>query len=943
MRHLYLSLIFTLGFSVSMFAQKSSIKGVVQDTSGNPLIAATVMLLDSDSTLVDFQQTNTKGAFEFKNISEKEPLVKITYLGYIPALIKIDGQNKTIDLGIIEMKEISQVLMEVVIKEAKAPIVLRGDTIEYDASKFKVPEGSTLEQLLRRLPGIDVTQDGIQSDGKNVSELTVDGKTFFSKDPKFAMKNLPAEGVSKVQVFDKKDEEALLTGKTSEGNQEKTMNIELKNEFKKGGFGKITAGGGTETRGELKGNYNKFDTKHQFSLIGVANNTGRNGLSWDDYEDYMGSSSWGNENDNLDYGFGGNGFRFMSFSSGGSSLENKISQAFWSDNSSGFPKSLLGGINYNYDHKKNKFSGRYFYQNTGNLKESISDSRSFLTDFYLDNSQLSEQDKGSRNHRIETMYQHDIDSLLTMVITAEAALVNTADLNAGESAILKNSITPTSSNTFRNSSDVFGNLINTSLLFRKRFKKAGRSVGLNGSILKTNVSDDQESFSNSSFYNDAGVVDSTQIIHHFNDDLLDKLVFKANAMYSEPISKTLFFKVFHNFNTRNENGHHIVQEQNESGQLSQNDSLSREYDNQITLNRSGASLTISKFNLNLSLGGGYQSLKLKGIYQSPDSTLFNGKVDRTFATWIPNIELNGSIWRNSWFHSSYSVNVSEPTIVNLLPVTDYSNPFYIKKGNPELMPEYYHSLSLFLNHSWPLNGIRLGLNGSYNYYKDQIISEQIVDENLITISKPLNHSGGDQIWSNFNVGFPIIRNKLTTRLNSGYNRSNSFAIVNSLLNHTISDSYSQNFNLDITPDDKLVIYLSAYLSLTDTRYDINTSQNQQIIRQNYRVEFTANFAKGWYFNSNFRYNIIKNERFGIDQQIPLLNASVYKQFLKGNKGELRLSVYDAFNKNIQYNQYTSVSKVSESQTLSLARYVMLSFSYNIRGMKSDVGRHNMWW
>jgi hypothetical protein len=222
MRHLYLSLLIILFLSISLSAQRSNIKGMVQDTSGNPLIAATVMLLDKDSTLVDFQPTDAKGAFEFKNISEKEPLVKVTYLGYIPALVKISDQNKIIDLGIIQMKEISQVLMEVVIKEAKAPIVLRGDTIEYDASKFIVPEGSTLEQLLRRLPGIDITQDGIQSDGKNVSELTVDGKTFFSKDPKFAMKNLPAEGVSKVQVFDKKDEEALLTGKTSEGNQEKT-------------------------------------------------------------------------------------------------------------------------------------------------------------------------------------------------------------------------------------------------------------------------------------------------------------------------------------------------------------------------------------------------------------------------------------------------------------------------------------------------------------------------------------------------------------------------------------------------------------------------------------------------------------------------------------------------------------------------------------------------
>ena len=219
------------------FAQKFDVIGTIKDTLGQPLIAATVMLMDKDSLLLEYTQTDLKGAFEFKSIREKHCIIKTSYLGYFPLtkVVQYTGQN--INLGTLYMEEIAKELMEIVIKEAKAPLKLRGDTVEYDASQFKVPKGSTLEELLRRLPGLELSQEGdIQADGKGVTKLTVDGKTFFSDDPKFAIKNLPAEGVSKVQVFDKKDEEALLTGKST-ASEEKTMNIELKEEFKKGGFG----------------------------------------------------------------------------------------------------------------------------------------------------------------------------------------------------------------------------------------------------------------------------------------------------------------------------------------------------------------------------------------------------------------------------------------------------------------------------------------------------------------------------------------------------------------------------------------------------------------------------------------------------------------------------------------------------------------------------------
>lgn len=938
MKNLFL-ILFTL-INVSLVAQKYDIKGIITDTTGMPLISATVMLMDQDSILIEYAQTDSKGSFVFKGVREEKSIIKTSYLGYFPLTIAIVPQGKTmVDLGTIKMEEIAQALMEVVIKEAKAPLKLRGDTVEYDISQFKVPHGATLEELLKRLPGLDVSQDGsIQADGKGVTKLTVDGKTFFSDDPKFAIKNLPAEGVSKVQVFDKKDEEALLTGKTT-ASEEKTMNVELKEEFKKGGFGKVTVGGGTESRAELKGNYNKFDSKNQFSLVGVANNTGRNGLSWDDYQDFMGSNSW-DDDDDLEYGFGGGFTRY--FGGSGSDLESRVSNSFFTGNNGGFPTNLIGGVNYNYDHKKNKFAGRYFFQNTGNDVETFTDSRSFLTGFNLDNNRYNKDDKSNLNHRVETKYHIDFDSFFTAIVTADGALVNTQNKQNGTSIIKRNENQLTSSSAYNNQSDLDGRLLNTSLLLRKKFKKAGRSIGVNVSYLKTDIQDDQKRFSDNLFYNDLGAQDSILSIKQFNKDTLDKYVVKANAIISEPLSKLFFWKVFHNFSSRNENGIRIVDDQQSEGILNRNNQLSRIYENTIINNRTGTSITFSKKGKNITLGGAYQTFDLQGSYQAPDTSVFKGKVDNYFSRWLPYAEVAGNITRNTWLSMDYGINVSEPSIEQLLPVVDFSNPLFISEGNPDLVPTLNHRVGTWINHSWPADGIRVNAGISFTYFDDQIISEQTVDENLVTRSKPINYSGGNNLWSNAGINFPIIKNKLKMRLNVGRSGSRSFAVVNDVLNKTTTTRWSPSMNLDFTPTEKTAIYVSSNFGFSSTEYDINVSQNQNIVNQNYNLDVNTNFGKGWFWNSTLRYSIFKNERFGIEQNIPIINLSMYKQFLKGNKGEIRLSVYDLLNQNIQINQSTSVSRVLDSRTLSLARYVMLSFSYNIKGMKSSVARRDYW-
>ena len=424
MQHL-LSLAVLLLVSQVMFSQSKSldISGTVYDTLGAPLPLSTVLLLDPvDTTLISYTRADEKGHFILKNQKRKAALLKISYVGYMPQLIDIIPEAAgPIDIGEVRLKEIAKDLFEVVVKAAKAPMSIRGDTIEYDARKFKVAPGSSVEDLLRRLPGIEVNQEGgISSEGQEVTKVTVDGKRFFGNDPKTATKNLPAEGVSKVQVFDEESEEEKLTGASSTP-PEKTMNLELKEEFKKGGFGKIIAGAGTEERAELKGNYNKFNKKEQFSIIGIANNTGRNGLSWDDYQDFRGSQSF-NWDDDGDFGFGHGGGYTIYYGGGDDDGIGDLTNSFFGDRSSGFPINYQGGLNYNYSEEKTDLNAVYFFDKSQLRADAVRNQQNFLPDNNYSNNDVSAQDNTNQGHRVQLRLEQKLDSLNTLVFNANGVL-----------------------------------------------------------------------------------------------------------------------------------------------------------------------------------------------------------------------------------------------------------------------------------------------------------------------------------------------------------------------------------------------------------------------------------------------------------------------------------------------------------------------------------------
>ncbi|MEO6039037.1 MAG: TonB-dependent receptor, partial [Saprospiraceae bacterium] len=381
----------------------STLEGGVADSSGIALPTATVMLLQArDSVLAAFGTTDPDGRFSLQNVAPGDYLLQINYLGYqnhSQQLVVPENKNR-VNAGRILLQPASLVLPGVEIKAEQAPLVMRKDTLEYNAGVFKTQPGAVVEDLLKKLPGIQVQSDGtIKAQGETVQNVLVDGKEFFGQDPKVATKNLPADAVDKVQVYDKKSEQAEFTG-IDDGREQKTINLQLKADKKQGYFGNASAGYGTQNRFEGKFNLNRFGGKTQFSALGMGNNTNQQGFSFDDYLNFMGGLS------NLMSGSGGAGGRVritVDPEAAG------IPMGFGLEN--GFTDTWAGGLNINTElNAKTKLNASYFYSRLQNDMERSTSRTNLLGDQQFGSREEEDRLSRTAGHRLNLTLRHKPDS-----------------------------------------------------------------------------------------------------------------------------------------------------------------------------------------------------------------------------------------------------------------------------------------------------------------------------------------------------------------------------------------------------------------------------------------------------------------------------------------------------------------------------------------------------
>jgi len=816
--------------------------------------------------------------------------------------------------------------MEVVIKAARAPLKFRGDTIEYDASSFKVPPGSTVEDLLRRLPGMEVDVDGnIKSQGKDVKRVYVEGKTFFGDDPKSVTKNLGAETISKVQVFDEKSEQSKLTGIDDGVKKDKAMNLSLKEEYKKGAFGKLTAAAGDQDRWAARGSYNRFNKKEQLSFIGYGNNINQTGVNWEDLGEFKGQNTFSNY-DNGDFGFGGGGAGMIISMSNGNGFDGR-----------GLTDNYGAGVNYNFDNKKTKFNSSYLYNETTRTLVQSSAKETFLQNSSFKNADSTLGKNFRGNHSAGLRLEQQIDSSDVLIAKANITYSKSTDHNTLNSVYTDASdvLTRTLKTVSNNNLDAWN--ITSAAIFRHLFKKKGASFAWSGGFNSSKTNGLDNPYSLNRFFQANTVAEQERLLSSTNN--IKTTQFKSSLLLTEPLSKKMYWETFYNFSATSN-----VQDRLTRNALLQNvmvDSSSAYYTNNVLYNRLGTTFRLSLKGLNVSAGVAGQQLQLKGNYSYqknlPD---LQSPINKTYFNWIPNMNVNWQMTKTSYLSLGYTFNVSEPSVSQLMPISDVNNLAYKTEGNTELQPQRSHSFNLTAMRFNIANMSSIYAMATYQSYVSQITYNQTITQvaniGLQTISRPENVTGGNSFSLFGGSSFPIIKTKLTMNLNASINSSSSPTFINEVKNTTNNMGYQIGTSMNLTAFPKLVFGISGRINFNDITYSFRKEQNQNI--RNYTASYSAKwqFLTKSFFETNFDYSVYKNEKLGFNQTIPMMNASVRQLIGKTNRIEMRFAAFDIFNRNQSISQTGAQNYILRSTANTLARYFMLTLSYNIKGFETKL-------
>lgn len=922
MKKLQLSL-YCFIISLSVWSQSGAITGTLKDTSTKKALSlATVTVFKAkDTALVTYRLSTEEGVFKVPGLPLDIPLrFMVTYAGYLPYRqeFTLTAQKNTIDFGILSLQTSSKELDEVVVFSERPPVSIKRDTIEFNASAFKTLPTALVEDLLRKLPGVQVDRNGdIFVNGRKVSRLLVDGKSFFGDDPKMATRNLPANVIDKVQVVDDKD--AIARSEDGDvSNIGKVINITLKKNAKKGVFGKVYAGNGTLGRNEVGAIANVYRDTLQLSLLGFSNNINRSGFSLKDVQTVG--------------GFDRSGYSSMMTTQNGNRQGFALNNISFGGTDDGL--NTTSGLGFNLNHAPNKktaFNLQYFYGQSITDLNQTENKQQFVGDTNVNARTVSKIDKSNYNNTLNAGYLAKPDSLTDL------------DFKIGYSHGRFNQLR---ASTLKNESNKLGSLsIGTGNTFThninpwyhhdfsvvRRLKgKKGRSFNFfHGLGYRPNTSN-VTTENNNQFEIPSPI---NILFNQLRAVENNNLVINSSLIYADPIfnNATLRLSVRHNY---------LKDEQiiatlgkDISGNYSViNPTLSSTFLRKQ--HRYSANAAFSYKIKKVTLTGGLGLLK-----QSIDNIFSNGAlpVVQDLTNLVPNAMIQ---WKA--FTLRYNMDVNAPSISSLNPLPDNSNPFFIRNGNPNLVPIHRHNIS-----GWGyLNNPKDNSNIFFNIWgnladRDVIDATQIDRSKGVVTTTPVNANGTINLGTSLGFNKEYKTNQkfiFTYGINLWGNVQRRKMILNGEEGRELSISFEPNlrftFNwndvVEYTPSISRGFRNASYANIEIAPIKINTvgTDHELIIRWPKKIV--------WESFIMYRYN--SNVPSGLPKDNLLWNAGLTYLFLKDDKGQLKLSVFDVLNKNNQVLTYSFGNTRFDSQNNVLQQYFMLTFTYNIRKLGANKGK-----
>lgn len=868
------------------FAQKNSIvKGILMDTIHRKAVGnASVSLLRlSDSTMINYVMSTDQGSFQFRDIPKGVYYLSITHIQYYPstAPVTINVSGVLVDVGTLIIRNRMDTLKEVTIKAEVPPVTMIGDTLQYNAGSFKVRPNSNVEELLKKLPGIEVSRDGtVTIQGKTVTDVLVDGKQFFGSNPKIATRNLQADMVDKVQVFDRLSDQAQFTG-FDDGQGKKTINLKLKDDRKKGAFGSTRVGGGITDRFAGQANINAFTSNTQLSLIGQGNNVNSSNGDYDP--------------------------------SGGSGLNT-----LWS-----------GGANFNNTlNKRTDLTGSYFFNNASSRASAHVQRQYLLNDSSYFYRERSENRSYNNGHRIEMSIDIRTDSSSSLKlypslnINSSKQYTGSSYQQKGQDGHLSNE--GINNNESQNNSDDVAN----ELLYRRKLGRAGRTISF---ALQTSFTRQRENEFRSSFntiYDKSGHVVPADIdtLRQQGNNNANGYTYAATVTYTEPVGQThLLALSVEQANTRNKADKAFFDYSDASGKYDRPNVLqSNAFDNRNGHTNAGLQWLTQRKTFRYNIGFTLQRSIINGISDSVFRKTYFNLLTKA------GIKYDFTHYRN--LSLDYQTNTIPPSIEQLQPVQSFNNPLFINEGNPNLRQEYDHQWQLSYTAVNPIRKNTFMASLSLALFKNHIVTKEVVDSIGVRRSKPVNVDGAGNMDISVNTGFPVDALNMTvnTSLRGIYTKSKQF--INTQLNNANAFSLGPGLRMVFDPFNTLNVSLAAHLDINATHYSLQQGPATSWVFQYYESGITWRLPVGFYWGTDFSYSINSGALNDEHTAIPLWNTFLSLQFLGSQRAEVKLAVHDILNRGVQIGNTSAPGYVESRQGLSLQRFVLLTFTYNIQGI-----------
>ncbi len=898
----------------SFFSQKMEISGRLVDSSGNVAVAqASIMAIHlRDSVLVQFTRSSKDGLFEFKNLPLDSFQLIIEHSNWTSRSIYLMGSTKK---NIFELPDIRlypkvQDVKDVVVTRNRNSIYFSGDTLIYVADSFKVAENAVVEDLLKKLPGIKVEDDGsITSQGKEISQVLVDGDEFFGSDPTIATKNLAAKGVESVQVYEKKNEDAAV----GEDDKIQVLDLKLKEEAKRGYFGKTAVasdfnqGALDEAFYESELLYNKFDKTQKISVFMLASNTPKSSFGFGDMNKF-----------GLDNERNASGLNFWDRDSKG--------------NNSGIPQTLKTGVYYNDRlNEKLKLGVNYAYYDSRLQANSSSQTQYFLADSSYFTKDSTNNFTLSGSHRINFNLQIDIDSLTKLEIKPNFQIDNGEQNNTSINDFRNqgfNSYLLTNVNNQYNSSGLSSN---SEAILRRKFGKKDRELEAKYILRYSENSSEGTLTTNTTALLFDTLFDQRKTIDNSNQTHYTTL------SYTEPLRKNLLLTTEYFLEMGGSTQARYTYNPNNSGIYNEIDSLyTNDFVNDRFQQRGTIILTYLLKNQRITGGLGYRNIQIDNINQ------FSGVgINQNIYNFLPNFSYQFKPSMAKRINIRYSTNSAPPSANDLQPVQDNTNPNRIQEGNPDLKPNYQHQLNFNANVWQAMTGRYLWSGGNATFTQNAFGNSTTYDQFGRTLSKTVNVDGNMFATIYAGGGYPILNRKITFEpsMNASYFKNNNF--INNQLNTTSTATLSGDFGIKLSLDSLDVELNTSYTYVMPTT-TLNSFSNQPYSTQLYGMVGDWRMPSQWRFKWEVNYTLNRGRADAFNRNFLIIDAELNKAFLSTGNLILGLSINDLLNQNLNLQRSVSGNMITDNYTRIISRYFLMRLTYKFNNNKTREEDFRMW-